>query len=344
MVAALFDRLARLGSDVRASARSLAIVWAFGATCLTATIIVEHPRDADVTGLALVVAIAYPIAAVMFVRAATIPAVALEAVTYLGQGLITALTFFWGAPEAPYLWFHVWLVVHSFHFLPPARATRQIVCAAILFVVGTVATHASYPAAMSIIGVGSIVIIGLLVGVFRARVDQLVEELARNAATDPLTGLANRRAFTDRYALEQERRARNGAEGALLMLDCDAFKERNDTYGHAAGDEALQRVAAAIAQNIRKIDTAARLGGDEFAVLLGAADTDTAVAIADRIRRAVAEDPAADGMTLSVGIAELPSAPPLELGVAVAAADRALYRSKDRGGDCVSVGATLVRA
>ena len=343
MVAALFDRLARLGSDGCASARSLAFVWAFGATCLTATILVEHPSDANVTGLALVAAVAYPIAALMYVRAASIPAVALEAVTYLGQALITALTFFWGAPQAPFLWFHVWLVVHAFHFLAPTRATRQILCAAVLFVVGTVATHASYPAAMSIVGVGSIVIVGVLVGVFRTRVDQLVEQLARSAATDPLTGLANRRAFAERYAWEQARRARDGADGALLMLDCDGFKARNDTYGHAAGDLALQRVAAAIAQNVRTIDTAARLGGDEFAVLLGAAEADTALAIADRIRRAVAEDPAGDGMTLSVGIAELPPTPALELAAAVAAADRALYRSKDRGGDCVSLHTALVR-
>ncbi len=229
----------------------------------------------------------------------------------------------------------------SFHFLPPARAARQILCAAILFVFGTVATSAHYPAAMSVVGVGSILIIGLLVGVFRARVDQLVAELARMAATDPLTGLPNRRAFTGRYAVEQARRARDGGDGALLVLDCDAFKARNDTYGHAAGDLALQRVAEAIVQNVRKIDTPARLGGDEFAVLLGGADADTALVIADRIRRRVAEDPAADGMTLSVGIAELPLA--MELDAAVAAADRALYRSKDRGGDCVSVDPALLQ-
>ncbi|MEA2189814.1 MAG: hypothetical protein QOK16_4825 [Solirubrobacteraceae bacterium] len=155
----------------------MACVWAFGASCLTATILLPHPSGANVPGLALIAAIAYPVAALMFVRAARLPQSALEAITYLGQALITLLTFFWGAPEAPFLWFHVWLVVHSFHFLPPARAMRQTACAAVLFVVATVATQAPFPGATSVVGVGSIVAIGTLVGAFRVRVDGLLQEV-----------------------------------------------------------------------------------------------------------------------------------------------------------------------
>ena len=197
MIEILLRRISHvLGAQERANDRSMACVWAFGASCLTATILLPHPDNANVAGLALIAAVAYPIAAVMFVRAGDLPRSALEAITYVGQGLITALTFFWGAPEAPFLWFHVWLVVHSFHFLPPARAMRQIACAAFLFVFAAVATHAPFPGATSVVGVASIVAIGTLVGAFRVRVDgllravQAAEQLFRTSSENAPIGIA----------------------------------------------------------------------------------------------------------------------------------------------------------
>jgi hypothetical protein len=219
-------RMARLlGGETSANARALACVWAFGATCLAATLILPHPAAANDTGLAVIAAVAYPVAALMFWRAASIPRGALEAITYLGQVLIMGLTLFWNAPEPPYLWFHVWLVVHSFHFLPRRRATMQVACAAALFTVGTVVAGSAFPAATSVVGVGSIVTIGILVGAFRARVDELVRALERSASSDPLTGLANRRAFAEAYTRDQALRARLGCGGALLVLDCDGLKD-----------------------------------------------------------------------------------------------------------------------
>ena len=156
------------------------------------------------------------------------------------------MTLFWNAPDPPYLWFHVWLAVHSFHFLARPRATLQVVCA--------------------------------------------------------------------------------------------AFKALNDRLGHAAGDRALCRVAAAMSANIREVDSAARLGGDEFAVLLSAPDAGAAAVVGERIRRAVAAGHEPDGSTLSIGIVELAPDRPVDLNMAPAAADRAMYRSKAMGANSVSVG------
>ncbi len=339
MIEALLGRMGRvLGGEESGNGRSLAYVWGFGSTCLTATLLLPHPSEAHELGLLAVVVVGYLGAALLFFCAATFPPAALEAMTYLGQLLITALTFLWGAPDAPFLWFHVWLVVHSFHFLAPARATRQIACAAVLYVVATVATHAPFPAAASVVGVGTVTAIGLLVGAFRVRVDELLSASARNAATDPLTGLANRRAFADAYANERARRARSGGCGALMVLDCDRFKTLNDRQGHAAGDAALRRVADVVSANVRAVDSPARLGGDEFAVLFSEPDPGAALAIGERIRCAVAEGQIADGMTVSIGVVELPPGSSVDLNTALGAADRAMYRSKDRGGNRVSPG------
>ena len=243
------------GGEDSANGRSLAYVWGFGSTCLTATVLLPHPAAANVTGLVAIIVAGYLGAAVLFTWAAELSRMALETMTYLGQLLITGLTFFWGAPDAPFLWFHVWLVVHTFHFLPPARASRQIACAAVLYVFATVATHSALPAATSVVGVGTIVAVGMLVGAFRVRVDELLRESTRSAAIDPLTGLYNRRAFAEAYAGERARRARSGRTGALLLVDCDRFKALNDRDGHPAGDRALRRVAEVLAAHVRDVDT-----------------------------------------------------------------------------------------
>ncbi len=338
MIEALLGRIAAiLGGEELANGRSLAYVWGFGSLCLTATLVVPHPPDANELALIGVTAVGYLGAGALYAWAANFSTGGLEAITFVGQLLITTLTLSWGAQDAPFLWFHVWLVVHAFHFLPLAAATRQIGCAAVLFVFATVTLGSEFPISSSVVGVGTITAIGLLVGAFRVRVDALLAASARTAAVDPLTGLANRRAFAEAYASESARRARFGRGGALLVLDCDHFKALNDRLGHAAGDQALCHVAQAMSASIRAVDTPARLGGDEFAVLLSEPDPGAAVDIAERIRRAVAAGPA-KGNTLSIGITELPPTGSVGLDTALAAADGALYESKRRGGDCVTVG------
>jgi diguanylate cyclase (GGDEF)-like protein len=114
-----------------------------------------------------------------------------------------------------------------------------------------------------------------------------IAELEALAVTDPLTGLLNRRGFASELA-----RARAGANrynelGALVFIDLDGFKPINDTYGHAAGDHVLRRVAQALADNVRATDRVARLGGDEFAVLLPRTRRDDGLAKAEALDRVI---------------------------------------------------------
>jgi diguanylate cyclase (GGDEF)-like protein len=159
------------------------------------------------------------------------------------------------------------------------------------------------------------------------------EQMARAAELDPLTGVANRRAF-DRAVAE----ARDGAEAGshrigVLIIDTDHFKEINDTYGHAAGDLALRAIAAALAEHTGKEDLLARLGGDEFAVLLDGADAPTASTTATRMVHAVRDIPNCPA-TLSIGVAVCHAAA-LEDGLT--RADEAMYQIKRAGGDNVRV-------
>jgi diguanylate cyclase (GGDEF)-like protein len=112
-----------------------------------------------------------------------------------------------------------------------------------------------------------------------------LEKLRHNAATDPLTGLKNRRMFEEYLGREINRSSRYGTTFALLLLDLRRFKMANDTYGHATGDEILRSVARASVETIRASDIACRIGGDEFAILLPQAERSSAEGLAERIAR-----------------------------------------------------------
>ena len=152
--------------------------------------------------------------------------------------------------------------------------------------------------------------------------------------TDPLTGLANLRAFRERLEQEFAQAQRHGHALTLLSLDVDELKAINDSKGHRAGDEALRAVASAIRDGSRVTDLAARIGGDEFAVLAPQTTDEEAFPLAQRIRtlvmqRAPPEPHAA--LTVSVGLATWSSAAPGSPEDLLAAADAALYRAKREG-------------
>ncbi len=166
----------------------------------------------------------------------------------------------------------------------------------------------------------------------------LVERLRRSAATDGLTGVANRRAFDETLGREFARATRADGPLSLVLLDLDHFKALNDTHGHLAGDDVLRAVAECLEREVRVGDTVARYGGEEFAVIMPGLDSDDAVDVAQRLRERVAALPLPVAVTVSAGVATYPShaAEPLAL---VRAADRALYASKRDGRDRVSVAA-----
>jgi diguanylate cyclase (GGDEF)-like protein len=162
---------------------------------------------------------------------------------------------------------------------------------------------------------------------------RLVDRLERQAAEDPLTGLANQRAFHRTCAAEFSRAQRAGSEVSIVMLDLDEFKEINDTYGHPYGDQILLGVADALRDSIRKHDTAARLGGEEFAILLPDANATAAYDIAERARAAIARVPVTDRtLSCSAGAATALPADALPTDL-LALADEALYEAKRLGRD-----------
>ncbi|MCP8466996.1 sensor domain-containing diguanylate cyclase [Pseudomonas sp. ZM23] len=161
---------------------------------------------------------------------------------------------------------------------------------------------------------------------------QKLGRLSHEAQSDPLTGLANRRAMDS--ALEVLTRA--NLHYSVLALDIDYFKRVNDTYGHDAGDEALKRVAAILRQYSRGEDLACRSGGEEFVLLLPDTPLETARGIAERIRGAVeaAEVPRVGHLTISIGAASGVGEPEAILK----AADECLYRAKQSGRNRVVAG------
>ncbi len=182
---------------------------------------------------------------------------------------------------------------------------------------------------------------------FARMADELTEanrKLERLSMRDGLTGIANRRQFDARLAETWARQARDGTPLALLLADADFFKALNDSAGHLRGDEAL-RVLARICERfaVNEHDLVARYGGEEFVLLLPGCTLDAAIAQAEALRRAVAEEafahpasPLAPHVTVSVGVAALVPSAGASSEQLVAAADRALYDAKAGGRDRVA--------
>ncbi len=154
--------------------------------------------------------------------------------------------------------------------------------------------------------------------------DRLVDELRGGALRDQLTGLANRRAWDERFADELERASRSDMPLSVAVMDIDGLKRINDTYGHAEGDRLIQRAAAAWKLALRDVDFIARLGGDEFFVILPDCRAREAEEVACRLAGAVDGYP-----SVSIGIAAWEGGAG---DVLIARADRAMYEAKAAGG------------
>jgi diguanylate cyclase (GGDEF)-like protein len=163
---------------------------------------------------------------------------------------------------------------------------------------------------------------------------------------DSLTGLANRRSLEESLHSELARAARFDDPVCVVLADLDDFKQVNDKYGHAAGDEVLKAFAQALRQTVREIDVAGRWGGEEFALVLPGTDAAGGAQLAKRVRAAIAgrqvKMPNGDlcSVTASFGVAAFPES--RELGEILAAADSALYAAKGDGKNRVVVSAESI--
>lgn len=167
--------------------------------------------------------------------------------------------------------------------------------------------------------------------VVAAIVDITARKLSRE---DPLTGLANRREFDARLAVEYERSARHEHPLSLAMLDLDHFKEVNDRHGHALGDEVLRRIAAILARESRAADIPARYGGEEFVLALPDTGLLEARTLCERIRRAIEGHDwgaLAPGLAVTVSIGVAMRNPEESAHEAIEAADQCLYEAKKAG-------------
>jgi len=169
------------------------------------------------------------------------------------------------------------------------------------------------------------------------------EALRDRATHDPLTGLWNRAAILDVLRREVARSQREAQPLAVCMADIDHFKQVNDTHGHMVGDALLSEVARRLASAVRAYDSIGRYGGDEFLCILPACDARRAAAVAERIRRAIADEPietpqTTHAVTVSLGVAATDEG--TDPALFVHAADTALYRAKHAGRNRVEIAST----
>lgn len=169
------------------------------------------------------------------------------------------------------------------------------------------------------------------------KVSQLHAQVVELSLTDPLTGLHNRRYFELFLKNEVSRSQRFSRSLAMIFVDVDNFKEYNDSFGHPAGDEALQQVAKCLANARRSADIVARIGGDEFVVILPETDSKGALAVGRRIRTAIMDlsdlkrpISASIGLTAALGLG-------MSSEALIKQADTALYESKRRGRNRITI-------
>ncbi len=204
---------------------------------------------------------------------------------------------------------------------------------------GLFVLYADVPGFFDAVGVGVFDALGHLFGAVLSRSARNAE-LALAANCDALTGLMNRRGLAMLDA-ELMRVTDHDEPVSLVMVDIDHFKRVNDQHGHSTGDAVLRGVARTVQTAVRHVDSVARWGGEEFVVCLPGADLEGAVAVAEKLRRAVA---AAHfglgtdqdlGVTVSMGVAQLRIGETLSQGIV--RADHALYAAKESGRDRVMV-------
>jgi diguanylate cyclase (GGDEF)-like protein len=198
--------------------------------------------------------------------------------------------------------------------------------------------------------VGVAMISGLVASALNAERGRAVERLQELADHDPLTGVFNRRRFTEELDRSIAYSRRYGGHGAVLVIDVDHFKHINDAHGHAVGDQVLARLGALLRERVRGTDAVGRLGGDEFTVLLPRADVEQSLALAtavlDKMRREGAATMTGRSIrvTASIGVGRFGQGLGLDSQRVLREADGAMYEAKEAGRDRVRVSRATTEA
>lgn len=176
--------------------------------------------------------------------------------------------------------------------------------------------------------------------IYEGMLQEAVRSLAEASNKDGLTDVFNRRYLEQALNTEVNRAARYGTDLSLMLFDLDHFKQINDDYGHQAGDEALVSIAQYLQNTLRQSDVLGRYGGEEFVVILPETPLEGAHTLAERIREDIMNQTISFNdiefqVTISIGVTQF-CAETMKTEDFVAAADHALYQSKERGRNCVT--------
>ena len=173
------------------------------------------------------------------------------------------------------------------------------------------------------------------------RLHQLEQEMRELATYDELTGLLRRRAFFEQSDHFQKLARRNGSAFCVIMVDIDNFKQVNDQYGHAAGDKLLVSFSNVVRANFRESDLVSRFGGDEFVFFLPDTSLEQALKFTERLRVSLNIANQSNGlpieMTISIGVVTNAAVKTENVDGFINAADKALYRAKECGGNQVQI-------
>lgn len=327
-------------AEATAKLELLLALWAVGQTVLLAALVAAPPPASRQGVLMGFEGLNFTALVAVALWRRRLPRWAGEACTWLCQLIVGGAVWAYGAQSAPFALFYLWFGVYAAWFLPWRRAGVQLVVVTSTYGLALVLAGGGGPANLQwALTAATLVVVCTLVAVVRHRFDALVESLADSAATDRLTGLANRHSFEDLMEREFERARRANQSLTLVLGDLDGLKAVNDQFGHRAGDEVLRRVAAVLCEQCRQAEPPVRLGGDEFAFVLVATDATVAHNFAERIRVAIRDEFASDAVpvTISLGLASYPRHSP-GLADLFRAADDAVYAAKREGRDCTVIG------
>lgn len=306
--------------------RALAVFFAGGGIlCLSALALPQGP-DTHVGGIVLVGAVAAAVAAALYLASDRIPSWLFHSTVLAGNLLITTVVVLAGpgVPAATWAIMYVWAPVHTAAFCTAREFTAHFA--------STIVLHAT---ALAILGeyataLPRVLMVATTSAVAASVIGSLVAQIRTSAGTDPLTGLPNRRQFTQTLEREHALALRRGQVLAVAVLDLDRFKQLNDQHGHAHGDDMLRQVADAWRARIRAGDVLARIGGDEFGLVLPDCSLEDARRLAEQL---VAVTPEQVGVSVGVTVV---AAGETATG-ALAGADSALYDRKRDGGGTVGV-------
>lgn len=306
--------------------RFLAAMYAAGATLGVAACVLPHGHGVDTRSVLLLdLCLGYPAAAALYFLADRIPRWFIHVLLVNGVVMTSLGVHFAGAgsPKGASPIFYVWVAVYAAYYFPWPVTTLYIALSGATYAAILVLEPDPAAPGLWVGWVGTTAVTAAVVGSLATRMRKL-------SATDPLTGLPNRRAWEDALARELPRAGRRGSQLCVAIIDLDQFKALNDVSGHQAGDRLLKEASAGWTERLRDSDVLARYGGDEFGLILPECGLAQACEIVDRLRRSGPTD-----STCSAGIAWWqPGESPAAL---VSRADAALYKAKAQGRDQVVV-------